>query len=257
MFIAAKKLSKIGDIFDVQQGVRPGNKKVFVISEQEFLSLPNNEQKFFLPSIDNEAINNGEINIKNYVWYPYNHSGLLINSEIEFSEKVPTFYNKIVTYREALSKRARKDKNNWWHLSEHRAWQREKKTKLISTEFGNSSSFAIDIKGDYVVERGYAWQPKQKLENNDYYFYLSLFSSPFFDKLLSIYSKQLAGGKWYDLGKKYTKEIPIPNIHISEVKNNSVYGKMIELGKRLSEGDVYVKAVLDDVVTVYYPQDLF
>ena len=257
LFIAAKKLSKIGDIFDVQQGVRPGNKKVFVISEQEFLSLPNNEQKFFLPSIDNEAINNGEINIKNYVWYPYNHSGLLINSEIEFSEKVPTFYNKIVTYREALSKRARKDKNNWWHLSEHRAWQREKKTKLISTEFGNSSSFAIDIKGDYVVERGYAWQPKQKLENNDYYFYLSLFSSPFFDKLLSIYSKQLAGGKWYDLGKKYTKEIPIPNIHISEVKNNSAYGKMIELGKRLSEGDVYVKAVLDDVVTVYYPQDLF
>ena len=100
-------------------------------------------------------------------------------------------------------------------------------------------------------------QPKQKLENNDYYFYLSLFSSPFFDKLLSIYSKQLAGGKWYDLGKKYTKEIPIPNIHISEVKNNSAYGKMIELGKRLSEGDVYVKAVLDDVVTVYYPQDLF
>jgi hypothetical protein len=41
------------------------------------------------------------------------------------------------------------------------------------------------------------------------------------------------------------------------VKNSPTYGKMIELGKRLSEGDSYVKAVLDDVVTVYYPQDLF
>ena len=88
---------------------------------------------------------------------------------------------------------------------------------------------------------------------DDYYFYLALFSSPFFDKLLSIYSKQLAGGKWYDLGKKQTKDIPIPNIHIDEVKNNSIYTQMVELGKRLSEGYQYVKAVLDDIVSIYYP----
>ncbi len=108
-----------------------------------------------------------------------------------------------------------------------------------------------------MVERGYAWQPRKKMENEDYYFYLALFSSPFFDKLLSIYSKQLAGGKWYDLGKKHSKNIPIPNVQISEVRNNSAYYKMIELGKRLCEGDNYVKAVLDDFVTVYYPKDLF
>lgn len=257
LFVTANKLSKTGDVFDVQQGIRTGNNDVFKISEWEYEALPSDEKQYFRPVIDNDSVSNGFLKTSLYTWYPYNHNGLLINSEIEFSEKAPTFYNKIITHKEALSKRARKDENNWWHLSEHRAWQRTKKIKLISTEFGNSSSFTIDIKGNSVVERGYAWQPKQKLENNDYYFYLSLFSSPFFDKLLSIYSKQLAGGKWYDLGKKHTKEIPIPNVHISEVKNNSAYGKMIELGKRLSEGDSYVKAVLDDVVTVYYPQDLF
>lgn len=256
LFVTANKLSKTSEVFDVQQGLRTGNNDVFKISEWDYEALPSNERQYFRPVIDNDSVSNGFLKTSLYTWYPYSHNGLLINSEIEFSEKVPTFYNKIIPHKEALSKRARKDENNWWHLSEHRAWQRTKKIKLISTEFGNSSSFAIDIKGNYVVERGYAWQPKQKLENNDYYFYLSLFSSPFFDKLLSIYSKQLAGGKWYDLGKKHTKEIPIPNVHISEVKNSSAYGKMIELGKRLSEGDSYVKAVLDDVVTVYYPQDL-
>jgi len=257
LFVTAKKLSKTIEVFDVQQGIRTGNNDVFKIPKWEYETLPTDEKQYFRPVIDNDSVSNGFLKTSLYTWYPYNHNGLLINSEIEFSEKVPAFYNKIIAHKDALSKRARKDENNWWHLSEHRAWQRTKKIKLISTEFGNSSSFAIDIKGSYVVERGYAWQPKQKLENNDYYFYLSLFSSPFFDKLLSIYSKQLAGGKWYDLGKKHTKEIPIPSVHVSDVKSSSAYGKMIDLGKRLSEGDSYVKAVLDDVVTVYYPQDLF
>lgn len=257
ILVTTRKLSKTSEIFDVQQGIRTGNNDVFKILEWEYEKLPSDEKQYFRPVIDNDSISNGFLKTSLYIWYPYDHNGLMINSEIEFSEKVSAFYNKIKNHKESLSKRARKDENNWWHLSEHRAWQRTKKIKLVSTEFGNSSSFAIDIKGIHVVERGYAWQPKQKLSKNDYYFYLSLFSSSSFDKLLSIYSKQLAGGKWYDLGKKHTKDIPIPNVHISEVKNSTSYGKMIELGKRLSEGDSYVKAVLDDVMTVYYPPDLY
>jgi hypothetical protein len=176
---------------------------------------------------------------------------------MDFLEKAPFVYEKLFPYKEVLSNRARKDESNWWHLSEPRAWQMAKKSRLISTEFGNSSSFAIDVKGHCVVERGHAWQPRKIMKSNDYYFYLALFSSPFFDRLLSIYSKQLAGGKWYDLGKKHTKEIPIPNVHISEIKNNKAYSVMVELGKRLSKGYIYVKAVLDDILSVYYPSVFF
>lgn len=259
LFVVAKRLTTIGNVFNVQQGVRPGNKKVFVISEQEFLNLPVNEQKFFLASIDNETLNNATINIKNYLWYPYNKKNgqSLINSEDELIEKIPVYYSNYLHPNIYELKNRKKEVPSWWSLSDRAPRLLPLSACIISTEFGNSSSFALDVKGNYIVERGYAWQAKQKFENNDYYFYLSLFSSPFFDKLLSIYSKQLAGGKWYDLGKMYTKEIPIPSVHVSEVKNSSAYGKMIELGKRLSEGDSYVKAVLDDVVTVYYPQDLF
>ncbi len=255
-YIVAQKLSKVEDIFDVQQGIRTGNNDVFKISECEYNELPAEEKKYFRPVIDNESVSNGFLKKLYYSWYPYDKRGLIINSEDELSEKASVFYNKMVPYKSTLSNRARKDESNWWHLSEHRAWQRTKLIKLVSTEFGNSASFAIDIKGDYVVERGYAWQPKHRMGKNDYFFYLALFSSPFFDKLLSIYSKQLAGGKWYDLGKKHTKEIPIPNIHLNEAKDNSAYAKMVELGKRLSEGDNFVKAVLDDVVALYYPQSL-
>lgn len=253
LFVTTKKLSKTGDIFNVQQGIRTGNNDIFKISENTLSSLPEDERKLFKPVIENESIKDGFLIQRNFIWYPYNSKGLLFSTEEELSNEANYFYrNHLLPNKDSLSKRV--GITYWWELTRPRNWQFENNKKLISTEFGNSSSFAFDVKGIYVVERGYAWQPRKKMGEDDYYFYLALFSSPFFDKLLSIYSKQLAGGKWYDLGKKQTKDIPIPNIHIDEVKNNSIYCRMVELGKRLSEGNQYVKAVLDDIVSIYYPK---
>ncbi len=223
LFVTANKLSKTGDIFDVQQGIRTGNNDVFKISDNILSNLPEEEKRLFRPVIENESIKDGFLIQRNYIWYPYSSSGLLFSTEEELFHQVDCFYtNHLLPHKDSLSQRA--GITFWWELTRPRNWQFENRKKIISTEFGNSSSFAIDNKGNYVVERGYAWQPRKKMDNEDHYFYLALFSSPFFDKLLSIYSKQLAGGKWYDLGKKQTKDIPIPNVHISEVKNSSAYG---------------------------------
>ena len=255
LFVATNKLTTIGNIFNVHQGVRPGNKKVFVLSRQEFLNIPENERKFFLPSVDNDAVKNGVISINNYVWYPYNtnNGDSLINSEDALIEFVPEYYRNYLLPNKPELVNRKKQIPYWWSLSDRAPRLLPLSKGIVSTEFGNSSSFAIDIKGNYIVERGYSWTPRKKMEDDAYYFYLSLFSSPFFDKLLSIYSRRLLAA--YDLGKKYTKDIPIPNVHVSEVKNNIAYDKMIELGRRLTEGDSYVKAVLDDLVSVFYPQD--
>jgi len=253
--IAGEKLFTVNDIFDVQQGIRTGNNDVFKISLEEYQNLPTEEKKYFRPVTENDSISNGALEIMNYVWYPYNKNGLMIKTEDEFRDNAPHFFERLFAYKKSLASRARKGEETWWQLSEHRAWQRIAKLKLISTEFGNSASFAIDLRGNSVVERGYAWQPKKKLIKEDYYFYLAVFSSPLFDKLLSIYSKELAGGKWYDLGKKNTKYIPIPNVHTEDIKKSSNYNKMVELGKRLSEGDSYVKAIINDIISVYYPTD--
>jgi type I restriction-modification system DNA methylase subunit len=251
-FVVEKRLSRVIDIFNVKQGIRTGNNKAFKISIQEYNNLPEQEKRFFRPSTENDSIIDGKLKITSYVWYPYNTDGIQIQTEDEFIQKAPSFYEKTSTYKTELSNRARKDESNWWYLSEHRAWLRKPNLKLISAEFGNSGSFGLDKSGGFVVERGNAWIPKKEFSINAYYFYLALFNSSFFDNLLSIYSKQLAGGKWYDLGKKYTKNIPIPNVYMDEVRNSEGFQRLVEIGKELSEGNTYTKSVSDNILEKYF-----
>jgi len=256
-FVIENKLVKIQNVFNVKQGIRTGNNAAFKISSNEFSKLSSGEEKYFRPVIDNESIIKGLINKTSYVWYPYDETGLIIKTEEELIAKVPVFYETTLKkYKSELCNRARKDLSNWWQLSEHRAWLRKQEPRLYSTEFGKSDSFAFDSSGEFAVERGNAWVPKKEFKNNDpFYFYLALFSSPFFDNLLSIYSRQLAGGNWYDLGKKFTQNIPIPDVHSIEVINSPAYFQLIELGKDLSKGDFHLKAIIDDILFKYfYPQ---
>lgn len=249
-FVLENKLARTEDVFSVKQGIRTGNNNLFIISKSEFENLSEDEKKYFRPSIDNENIKNGKLNISKYVWYPYDNDGIIIQSEESFSNNAPIFYSKIIDQKLVLSNRARKDVSNWWHLSEHRAWLRKMTPRLISSEFGKSDSFAFDKEGVFVVERGNAWVPKKEFNQNDYYFYLALFSSSFFNKLLSIYSKQLLSG--WDLGKKHTKDIPIPNIHLEEVRSSFAYNKLVEIGIELSEGNNYVKSMSDEILIKYF-----
>ena len=135
ILIAKGQLKTVKDIFNVKQGVRTGNNKVFKISEEFYSDLPKQEKKYFRPEIDNNSIQNGQLTIYNYLWYPYDYNGLIINSESELKEKNSFYYqNILLPNKEKLINRARKSKNNWWVLSEHRAWLRKKYPKLLSTE---------------------------------------------------------------------------------------------------------------------------
>lgn len=251
--ISIGKLKTIQDIFNVKQGIRTGNKKL-TISEETYSKLPEFEQNYFRKVTLNSSIKNGAIVEYDYLWYPYDSSGLLINNEEKLSNVAKEFYKGyLLEIKGELLKRARKDETNWWTLSDHRAWLREKYPKLISKEFGSSGSFAFDKEGELVVARGNGWIPKVPFNNNDhYYFYLSIFNSNFFEELLSIYSKQLAGGKWYDLGKKYTSNIPIPKI-TKELEETIAYKKLVFTGKQISNGDINYFDIIDEYLkTVIY-----
>lgn len=254
LYISEQKLVKVQDIFNVKQGIRTGNNQLFKISPSYFAKLSISEQQLFRPAIENDSIKNCQLKITNYVWYPYSGNGIEIETEDELANKAPIFYNeKLHPNKQALLNRARKDDTNWWHLSEHRAWLRTHSIRLVSTEFGNNHSFALDKDGNFVVERGNAWIPKQDFEKTDYYyFYLALFSSPLFENLLSIYSRQLAGGKWYDLGNKYTKDIPIPNVKSLTIHNSSGYEKLVSLGKDMADGFNHSKAQIDNILKEYF-----
>lgn len=250
-FINEKKLFRIQDIFSVRQGIRQGAKDIFKIFDTDFVNLPEQEKKYFRPVVDNDAIENGQLFLNKHIWYPYNESGILLENEESLIENTSSFYNSNLNPNKLiLEKRA--GINQWWSLTRPRNWQYKKFPKLISTEFGKSGSFGFDSKGNFVVERGNAWIPKKEFTINDYYFYLAIFNSTFFDNLLSIYSKQLAGGKWYDLGKKYTKNIPIPNVYMDEVKNSDGYQRLVDIGKELSEGNTYTKSITDNILERYF-----
>ena len=74
--------------------------------------------------------------------------------------------------------------------------------------------------------------------------------------LLSIFSKQLAGGKWYDLGKLHTKDIPIPVI-TEELKNSFVFEKLVYFGKLISEGEYFHFEIIDDYLKNHIYQTEF
>lgn len=250
IFVVEKNLSRLSELFTVKQGIRTGD-KIFILSQDEFKNIPQSEKAFYKKVIDNQSIKYGSINTVNYVWYPYNENGLIFENEQELEQKAPYSYQRLKEYKDRLSQRARKNENNWWQLSEHRAWLREKTKRLFSTEFGKSDSFAFDDSGHLVVERGNGWIPKRKFELDDYYFYLAVLSSSIFDNLLSIYSKPILSG--FYLGQVYTKDIPIPDVTKFD-KENSNYLKLVLLSKELIKGNTSALYAINEEVKLFYPK---
>ena len=207
---------RVQDVFDVKLGARTGNNKIFVINEDVYKELPNDEKKFFRPVVDNLTLDWGHLYKLRYVFYPYSKE-YEINNEEQLRQMMPTIYERILApNKNELRDRATvEDKSKWWILSKHRAWQVEEKLKLVSTEFGHSGSFAIDYTGEFVVERGNMWMFSRlgfKPALKYYEAYLALFNSNYWNKVLNIYGSQLAGGDVYRLGMAYVRNIPIPDL---------------------------------------------
>lgn len=246
--ILTGSLTRISEVFDVQQGIRSGSNTVFKLKTNEYELIPQNERKFFRPVIDNDSIKNNVLYRKNYIWYPYDSQGLVLKTENELIELAPYFYQTRLKINEKELK-DRKGISEWWGLTRPRKAQYKTSKGICTTEFGKSDSFAFDSKGEFVIERGNSWVPKKEFKDDDYYyFYLAIFSSPFFDSLLSIYSKQLAGGYWYDLGKKYTKNIPIPKFN-RELAQQTSFRQLVQMGKDISEDNFNDYGLRESIIT--------
>ena len=243
-------LFRAEQLFDIRQGARTGANDIFIINRQQYSKLPTKEKKYFRPSIDNSSVNSGAVSVSNYLFFPYPDEKFGLKTEDELAETIPHIYKKILLpNKEKLRKRSGIDVERWWLLTRPRPWQFDIHPKLISTEFGRSGSYGVDSEGIFVVERGLEWSPKFKMENSDiYFFYLSIFSSKLFDKLLSIYSKQLGGGEFYNLEAKYVKNIPLPDFS----KIESVYVDLLcDYGRKIASDGVKEHNV-DEIIKQIY-----
>jgi adenine-specific DNA-methyltransferase len=246
-YLSDGQLTKVSDIFTIKQGALAGVKNIFKIQCEVYKKLPKKEQNYFRPVITNDSIKCGQIFLIEYIWYPYDKSGITIRSEDELNS-ITFATNYLFPNKDILL--SRKGINEWWSLTRPRNWQFEKESRLYSNRFGNSDSFAFDSIGNYVIEEGNAFIPRRVFKEGDYYFYLSCFSSNIFDKLLSIFSKPIMSG--FDLGQIQIKNIPVPNVHLTSVSESDAYVKLVELGKELEKGNSFVKQVINDVLKNYF-----
>ena len=211
------------------------------------------EKRFFRPVSQNKNIVNGKLSVVHFLFYPNSEGLETINDEENLAEILPNFWElKLRPNKSILQNRARRTNNNWWLLSEDRAWQRKKEPKLISTEFGKAGSFAFDKTGEFAVERGCAWIPKkeEKFSNDTYYAYLSIFCSDFFNDLLGIYSKEIASG-WY-LAKNFVENIPMPDLTDDKLQALGELQLLNEIGRKLSEGIEIDEVLLNQTVKTIY-----
>ena len=246
-------MPRVKELFSVVQGASTGYNKAFILSSQEWMSLPKSEKGYFRPVVINRSIENGVLYNNFYTFYP--HGKLEINSEAELEKRMPVYYDKyLIPSKNNLLRRARVDPNRWWKLNGHRAWQVEIQPKLVSTHFGDAGSFAYDSAGEYVVVQGHAWLPRNawldrqfKEENsflpkrlissetipeNVIYAYLTIINSELFSTLLSATSNSVGGGQ-LDLSKKYIDNVAIPDLLDAQI-NPEILHKLTEIGQQIA-----------------------
>ncbi|HDH04537.1 MAG TPA: hypothetical protein ENH01_02320 [Nitrospirae bacterium] len=257
LFNKLKHFSCVKDLFNVQQGARTGLKPAFILSKAAVGSLPPKEQIFFRPAVINESIKHGCLNDSAYVFYPYGENIPKIDTEDDLKKYLTVYYKDyLLSHREKLLHRARKGESNWWKLSEHRAWQRKKFPKLVSTFFGKAGSFAWDDTGHFVVVQGHHWKPKATKHEEVFsrevgLAYLAILcSSPLIDSLLSYVSNHLGGGQW-DLSKKCIKNMPLPDLFSKSI-NTELFGRLVEIGNLIKHGKTYEKDSLYQMTLHFY-----
>lgn len=247
-----------GELFDIQQGVRTGANKIFIVDEEFVNSLPENEKNYFRPSVDNLAIDMGHLYRINYMFYPRTKGLEPVDSELRLQELLPQTYRRLLLPAKTKLEQRPSMQNNplWWDLTRHRSYLEEKASKMVSTEFGHAGSFAIDYDGDFVVERGYIWKlsgrfkPRMKYEEA----YLAFFSSDYLNTLLEFYGERLAGAEVYKLGLSYVRNVPLPDLShpacerfvpelrtFAKLMKNDEYWNKTELNALVNEMMKYVE----------------
>lgn len=237
---SAKVLSALSDgpqvrtLFSVQQGTITGLNAAFLLNEGEFNALPKSEQRYFRPAVVNESIKSGRLLLGAWVFYPHGDNLSPLNTEQEVESKLEQFFNtRLRPYKDALLRRARISRANWWRLSEYRSWQVKRMPKIVSTYFGAAGSFAVDQSGDCVVVQGYGWIPKRdRLSEQHLLAIMATLNAPLTDTMLAGVSNNLSGGQW-NLSKRFVERMPIVDV---ERLPESLLEALSAIGEQMTAG---------------------
>lgn len=273
----ASDLPRATSLFEVHQGARTGANDVFLVSSSELESYPAQERRYFRLAADNATIKDGKLFPTQFVFFPYDATGLILRDERELQNAVPEFYaRKLQPNERALASRAGVDPSKWWALTRERSWQREPGRKLVSTYFGDRGSFAYDDAGAYIVVQGHAWIWKDnpieqgdpaalgtqalgagELLSIDFYdtvlpwAYLALFNSLVFEALLMVACPRVQGGQ-FNLSKRFMDNVALPDLSDSSYVAADILHDLGSVGKALHRGESINVAKLTTVAARAY-----
>jgi len=263
--LAAAGLPTVGSLLTVHQGARTGDNVAFLISDQEWGELPDEEKFFFRPAAGQGTIRDGRLIPAEYVFYPYGPNGPLIQEEDELRRKVPQYYERKLKPRELRLKRRARVRRCWWSLTLERSWQREREPKIVTTYFGMPGSFSYDGTGDYVLVQGHAWLWKKRLAPNSLgklqrelhqtplpWAYVALLNSTLFGRILGCYCPRVQGGQ-FNLSPRFVNKVPLPAFGTTEAFTTGLVDELARFGRRiLQDGAEAIRAELDKVASRAY-----
>lgn len=255
--LRAANMPSVEELFDVHQGIRTGNNKVFVLTHSELAQLPPGEMKYFRPAASSSTIRNARLEESAFVFYPYNKDGGIFTTEDELRKSVPTYYEqRLVRAKDCLQSRPKIDPFKWWLLTWERQWQWEARPKFVTASFGDAGSFAYDQGGEFVVLQGYGWLWKRdeptalKDESSEVdefeaeptipfrggrlpWAYLAIFNSEAFETLLRHYCPRVQGGQ-FNLATQFVKNIFLPDLSDENSVSGDDVRELAELGQAVA-----------------------
>ena len=241
-------LTKVGDIFNIDQGINTGMNKAFIITSEEWHKLPDQERSYFRPTVYESSLLRGQLKHTSFVFYPYEEK--LIEDEGELIRKLGTYYElKLRKAKSRLLKRPNVKPHLWWELNAPRLARPKNFPKIVSTHFGNEGAYAWDEGGQFTVVQGHVWLPQKTVltvssdansaaDNEEEISlagqekiglsYLVILNSPIFFQLVSAVSHHVSGGQW-DLSKRFVIQVPLPNLFDVNV-NPGLIEELSEVG---------------------------
>jgi predicted RNA methylase len=252
-FAGMGRITELGRLFSIKQGIRTGANNTFLLSQEELERLPSSEKRFFRPALTSDNLSEGRLSERQWVFYPY--SEISFSSADEVQKVLPSYYEKyLLPSKTALAKRASilsSPSKNWWDLARHRSWinETEGQPRIVSKYFGAPGSFALDQTGRFAVVQGFAWFPIWNAGDSDLddqsllpseavndemellilRAFTSLFNSGPFHTLARYFSNHVGGGQ-IDLSPRYSDFIPVPAMNSLII--DSHFGRII---RRLAE----------------------
>jgi SAM-dependent methyltransferase len=254
--LMARNLPRVGTLFEINQGVRIGDKKTFLLDKEAYESL-GKERKYFRPAAGGGTVRKGQLVRSDFIFYPYGSEGLLLKTEEELRKSVPHYYTHwLAPRKKALEERAQIA--CWWGLTRPRTWQFTRSPHIVSAYFGGSGSFAFDPDGEYIVVNGFAWDWRSALpEHLEFggtrlpWAYLALLNSTVFEQILSWFSVPLQGGQMR-LELRFLSKIPIPDFSC-EFTPPDLLQDLVDMGKSIHRGQLEnVRSRLDAAVAAAY-----